>query len=220
METRRTRVVARAGLRDGFLRPAYAPDGGRLVAERRTPARQHRLWLLESGRSPRRLTEGTHHSDGKASFAPDGASLVFTRRASRGGPGDLERLDLATGGVTPLASLPEADDHSGKLSPVRGELAFVSDRDGSMDIFLLELPDGAPRNLTRTPELHEGAPRWSPDGERLVILRFRGRRPADEESGDLVRPDPKSARVAVIDRSGHTLLETPGTMADWMPAWP
>jgi hypothetical protein len=220
IETGRTRVVARSPSRNSFLRPAYAPDGGRLVAERRTPTRQNRLWLLERGRSPRRLTEGTHHSDGKASFAPDGASLVFTRRASRGGPGDLVRLDLGTGEVIPLSSLPEADDHSGKLSPVRSELAFASDRDGSMDIFLVELPDGAPRNLTRTPELHEGAPRWSPDGERLVILRFHERSPADEESGELVRPDPRSARIAVIDRSGQELFETPGTMADWMPAWP
>ena len=88
------------------------------------------------------------------------------------GPGDLARLDLATGEAVLLASLPEADDHSGKLSPVRDELVFVSDRDGSRDIFLLELPDGVPRNLTRTPDLHEGAPHWSPDGEWLVILRF------------------------------------------------
>jgi Tol biopolymer transport system component len=218
--TRRTRVVARAGPRDAFLRPEYAPDGGRLVAERRTPTRQSRLWLLETGRSPRRLMEDANQNDGKASFSPDGASLIFTRRASREGQGDLVRLDLSSGEAILLASLPGADDHSGKLSPVRGELAFVSDRDGSMDIFLLELPDGVPRNLTRTPDLHEGAPRWSPDGERLVILRFPRRNPAAEESRERVRPDPKSARIAVIDRSGKEMFETPGTMADWMPAWP
>jgi Tol biopolymer transport system component len=213
-------VVARAGPRDAFSRPEYAPDGERLVAERRTPSRQTRLWLLGSRHSPRLLTEGTNHSDGKAYFAPDGASLIFTRRSSRNGPADLARLDLATGEVTLLASLPEADDHSGKLSPVRDELAFVSDRDGSRDIFLLELPDGVPRNLTRTPDLHEGAPLWSPDGEWLAILRFPNRGPAAEESRVQVRPDPKSARIAVIDRSGQQLFETPGTMADWMPAWP
>jgi Tol biopolymer transport system component len=219
-ESERTRVVARAGPRDSFLRPEYAPDGGRLVAERRSPTHQTSLWLLESGRLPRPLTEGTNHIDGKANFAPDGASLIFTRRTSRNGPADLARLDLATGEVTPLASLPEADDHSGKLSPIRDELVFVSDRDGSRDIFLVELPDGVPRNLTRTPDLHEGAPRWSPDGERLVILRFPRRDPAAEESRDALRPDPKSARIAVIERSGQLLFETPGTMADWMPAWP
>jgi Tol biopolymer transport system component len=158
------------------------------------------------------------YNDGKASFAPDGKSLVFTRRTSRESPGDVARLDLATGEVILLASLPEHDDHSGKLSPVRDELAFVSDRDGSMDIFLVELPDGVPRNLTRTPDLHEGAPRWSPDGERLAILRFPRPDPTAEEGR--IRPDPESARIAVIERGGQLLFETHGTMADWMPAWP
>jgi dipeptidyl aminopeptidase/acylaminoacyl peptidase len=219
LEMETTQVLARAGRRDAFVRPAYAPDGARLVAERRTPARNGHLWLLEPGRPPRPLT-GRSNNDGKASFAPDGTSLVFTRRHSRMGPGDLARLDLATGEVMILASLPGADDHSGKLSPVRDELAFVSDRDGSRDIFLVELPDGVPLNLTHTPELHEGAPRWSPDGEWLLILRFPERDAAAEGSPDEIRPDPASARIAVIDRSGQLLFETAGTMADWMPAWP
>jgi len=219
-ESRRTRVAARAARREPFVRPAYAPDGRRLVAERRSPGHNGQLWLIEPGRAPRSLTKGTDYNDGKASFAPDGASLVFTRRRSGGGPGDVARLDLASGEVTLLDSLPDADDHSGKLSPVRDELVFVSDRDGSRDIFLVELPDGVPRNLTRTPDLHEGAPRWSPDGERLVILRFQRQDAAAEESPDEARPDPGNAHIAVIDRSGRLLFETPGTMADWMPAWP
>ena len=219
-ETRRTRVVARTGRNDAFRRPEYAPDGRRLVVERGTPTRFSRLWLLEPGRFLRSLTEDPNRFDGKATFAPDGASVVFTRRLSQDGPADIARLELATGEVGHLAGLPEAEDHSGTLSPLRDELGFVSDRDGSMDVFLVELPDGVPRNLTRTPDLHEGAPRWSPDGEWLVILRFPRRAPAAEESRDLVRPDPKSARIAVIDRSGQLLFETPGTMADWMPAWP
>lgn len=220
MEPTMTRVVARSGAHDFFFRPEYAPDGGRLVAERRAPNRRSSLWLLEPGRSPQPLTKDPNHVDGKATFAPDGASLVFTRRSSRESPADVVRLDLATGEVSLLAGLPEAHDHSGKLSPVRDELAFVSDRDGSMDIFLVELPDGVPRNLTPTPDLHEGAPRWSPDGERLAILRWSKGASRKTESPGEIRPDPARARVAVIDRDGTLLFETPGTMADWMPAWP
>jgi Tol biopolymer transport system component len=217
-QTRRTRIIARAGRKDAFLRPAYAPEGLRLVAQRHSPDGGDDLWLLEAGRLPRRLTRDPARSDGKAQFARDGASLVFTNRPSQGGAGDLARLDLATGLVTPLASLPEADDHSGKLSPVRNELVFVSDRDGSRDIFLTEPPDGIPRNLTQSPDLQEGAPIWSPDGERIVILRFP--RTATAVKPEEERPDPETAQIAVIDRSGHVLFETPGVMADWMPAWP
>jgi Tol biopolymer transport system component len=219
-ESRETLVVASTGPRDNFRRPGYAPDGRRLVAERRAPAELSHLWLLEPGRSPRSLTQGPNRIDGKASFAPDGGSLVFTRRLSKDGRGDMVRLELATGEVSHLAGLPEADDHSGELSPVRGELAFVSDRDGSRDIFVVELPDGVPRNLTRTPDLNEGAPHWSPDGERLAILRWPRERPAAEGSRGEIRPDPAKATTAVIDRSGSLLFETPGMMANWMPAWP
>ena len=71
----------------------------------------------------------------------------------------------------------------------------------------------SPRNLTRSPEIDEGVPLWSPDGERLVILR----RPRTE-SGH--RPSADETHLAVIDREGHVLFETQGMMADWMPAWP
>jgi Tol biopolymer transport system component len=218
-ETRQSRVIARTGPRDALRRPIYAPDGRRLVAERRTPADSTGLWLLEPGKPPRSLTSGVNGIDGKAHFAPDGASVVFTRRLRQQGPGDLVRLDLATGEVTVLASLPEADDHSGKLSPVRDELVFVSDRDGSPDVFLVELPDGVPRNLTRTPDLIEGAPIWSPDGERIAILRWAVEASRTDVRPGEIRPDPARARIAVIDRSGRVLFETAGTMADWMPAW-
>ena len=219
-ESQRTRVVARAGPREAFRRPAYAPDGRRLVAERRTPTHLTHLWLFEPGHSPRSLTAGPNLVDGKADFAADGASVVFTRRLSQENPADLARLDLATGEVTVFASLPEAHDHSGMLSPVRDELGFVSDRDGSMDVFLVGPPEGVPRNLTRTPDLHEGAPRWSPDGERLAILQWATEASRTDTSPGEIRPDPAMARIAVIDRSGTLLFETPGTMADWMPAWP
>jgi dipeptidyl aminopeptidase/acylaminoacyl peptidase len=219
-ESKETRVVASAGLRDNFRRPGYAPDGRRLVAERRAPAELSHLWLLEPGRSPRSLTKGPNLIDGKACFAPDGMSLVFTRRLWKDGPGDMMRLELATGEVSHLVGVPEADDHAGEPSPVRDELGFVSDRDGSRDIFLVELPDGVPRNLTRTPDLNEGAPHWSPDGERLAILRWPRETPAAEGSPGGMRPDPARATIAVIDRSGRLLFETPGVMVNWMPAWP
>jgi len=220
LETKRTQVVAESTPREPFVRPVYAPDGRRLVAERRTRDRHRLLWLLEPGRPPRPLTEGRDQIDGKANFARDGASLVFTRLPPPNAPGDLVRLELATREETAVASLPDAYDHSGKPSPVRDELAFVSDRDGSWDIFLVDLPDGVPRNLTRTPDLQEGAPLWSPDGERLAILRFPRRPPAASEDRGEVRTDPETARIAVIDRSGRVVFETRGAMADWMPAWP
>jgi len=213
LDTRRSEVLASAEAPGFFLRPVFSPDGRRIVAQRRAGrSPESHLWLLEPGRPPRRLTSEPGAIDTKARFMRDGRSILFSRQLERAGPRDLLELDLATGIQRRLASLPDADDHSAWPSPTRAEIAFISDRDGSNDVFLLDLTGGAARNLTRSPEIEEGVPLWSPDGERLVILR----RPRTESGRP---PAPGEHRLAVIDREGRSLFETQGMMADWMPAW-
>lgn len=53
--------------------------------------------------------------------------------------------------------------------PSRGaQVAFVSDRDGNMDIFLLDVDSGAIQNLTDHPAMDYGFS-WSPDGKALAF---------------------------------------------------
>jgi Tol biopolymer transport system component len=48
---------------------------------------------------------------------------------------------------------------------------------GDMDLFLMR-PDGSERrNVTNTPEYHEGAPRFSPDGRRVIYRRYSVNKP-------------------------------------------
>lgn len=211
--TGHTEILARVASPGLFLRPAFSPGGRQLVAQRRAGrSRETHLWLLESGRPARRLTGQPGDVDTKARFMPDGRSILFSRQVEAGGPRDLFRLALETGAETRVASLAAADDHSAWPSPTRDEIAFISDRDGSNDVFLFDLAAGASRNLTRSAEIDEGVPLWSPDGERLVILR----RP---RTGSGRRVSADQNRLAVIDREGRLLFETQGMMADWMPAW-
>jgi hypothetical protein len=54
----------------------------------------------------------------------------------------------------------------------RGAIAFVSDRDGNDEIYLMG-PDGAnPVNLTRHPSA-DRSPAWSPDGRRIAFVSDR-----------------------------------------------
>jgi Tol biopolymer transport system component len=210
----RSETVASTAFPGVFLRPAFSPDGRLLVAQRRMGrSSDTELWLVQPGRPARRLTREPGAIDTKARFTNDGRSILFTRRFEGEVPTNLFLLDLESNSTRLFASLPTANDHSAWPSPTRGEVAFVSDREGSRDVFLVDLASGAPRNLTRTPDTDEMAPVWSPDGELLVILRTRaaarGERPG---SGERI--------LAVIDREGRALFETPGMMADWMPAWP
>jgi Tol biopolymer transport system component len=100
---------------------------------------------------------------------------------------------------------------------VRDEIAFVSDRDGSSDVFLAELDGSAQRNLQHTPDYNELAPRWSPDGEFVVVTRI-AREVAD--FGSMNQRTLEQAHIVVLDRNGRQHFEAVGAMADWMPAWP
>lgn len=186
-----------------FVRPAFAPDGERLLTQR-IDGSLSTLFVLEPGREPRALAwEGGY--DDKARFTRDGAWVVFQRGAKKNAPRDLVRVRPDGSGAERFASRPDADDHDPDPSPTRDELAFVSDRDGSFDLFVLA-PDGEPRNLSRSPGEDEITPHWSPDGERIALGID-----APKGGGEM--------RVRVVDREGRVLFEAPGMMPAWMAPW-
>ena len=209
----RESLLAASGLHDFFFRPSYAPDGRRIVAQRRDlEGHGSTLWILDPPAPPRRLTREEGWQEDKPSFTRDGTSVVFSREQGDG-PRGLARVG-SDGQVASIpAAKPGADEHSARASPTRDEICFVSDRDGSRDVFLAPLDGGPARNLTRTPDRDELAPHWSPDGERLVATAVPPRPPG--RAGEKL--DPAETRLVVLDRSGKVLFETPGMMADWMP---
>ena len=93
---------------------------------------------------------------------------------------------------------------------------LVSNAQGSYDVWLAALGEpGGARIVRETPDVDEFAPRWSRDGEHIAVTVV-------PRGAKLRLDDPQSlgeARVQVLDRSGAVLLETPGVMPDWMPAW-
>jgi Tol biopolymer transport system component len=214
---RRTIVVARSGRHGFFLRPNFSPDGRLLVAQRRIPENQgSNLWILSASAPPRRLTTEPDWHDMKAWFTRDGSRIVYTRRPVAGGAFDVVSVAVGGGDLRTIAGS-EANEHSARASPTRDEIVFVSDRDGSSDAFLADLYGGSLRNLWPTPHRNELAPRWSPDGERIVATSV------PVEVGDFGSIGISAfgrAHIVVLDREGNLLLETPGLMADWMPPWP
>jgi len=212
-------LAAAGGEQDFYLRPAFAPDGRVLVAQRRGPdGRGSHLWLLASGAPPRALTSEPASFDWKPGFTRAGDRIVFSRRPIAGGPAFAARIDAAGGEVQaiPLALAPGADVHSARPSPTRDELAFVAERDGRAEVFLADLSGAGVRALTRGSERQAFAPRWSPDGELLVVTAT----PPGAPTPRLADPEGlEQASVVVLDRAGRVLFETPGMMADWMPPW-
>jgi Tol biopolymer transport system component len=200
--------------RFSFFRPEYGPGGRNLLIQRRgDPAdSSSELWLLERGRPLRALPGRFPAFAEKARFSRDAGWVVYTGRASREAPGDVLLVRPDGSESRPIAAETDVDENSAHFSPARDEIAFISDRDGSPDLFLVDLAGGPARNLTRTPGRPERAPRWSPDGERIAVSVL----PAD--TGD--EGEAADERVVVVDRGGKVVLDIPGAMPDWMPPWP
>lgn len=213
------RLAAAAGLRDWFFRPHFAPDGVHIVAQRRwADASGSSLWLLQADHPPRPLRGDRPNFYQKPWFTRDGGEIVYTARPVAGGLRKIYAIDAEGRGEPRLVmNLPGADNHSAMPSPARDEIAFVSNRDGSMDVFLADLSGGEPRNLTHTRDIDEYAPHWSPDGEKLVVTAEPAR-PRPPGAGDDI--DLAKAKIIVLDREGKRLFETSGFMPDWMPPWP
>jgi Tol biopolymer transport system component len=217
---RRITLVAKAESSDFYLRPNFSPDGRLLVAQRRIAeqAGSSNLWLLsaDAKSDPRPLTSDPEWNDSKAWFSRDGTRIIYTRRAPAGSDYTIWGIAAAGGAPYPVVAA-AGGGHSARPSPARDELAFVTDRDGSSDVYLAELDGSNQRSLQRTPAYNEFAPRWSPDGEFLVVTRV----PADiADFGSMSPRALARALVVVLDRSGKQRFEAAGAMPAWMPAWP
>jgi TolB protein len=63
-----------------------------------------------------------------------------------------------------------AEDTDPQWSPDGSRIAFVSNRDGDPEVYVMNADGSSPTNLTR----HKGIdlrPSWSPDGRQISFLR-------------------------------------------------
>jgi len=92
---------------------------------------------------------------------------------------------------------PESHDSQPRWSPDGRTVAFVSNRGGSRQVWLLPLAGGDPRQLTSHP-VAAREPVWSPDGSRLAFLAA-----GPDHRGDSLQPDDKDDRTRLVWVRAH-----------------
>ncbi|HXV86753.1 MAG TPA: amidohydrolase, partial [Gemmatimonadales bacterium] len=105
--------------------------------------------------------EGTWMS---VDVSPDGRTIVVDLA------GDLYTLPLAGGKATRLTS-GLGFDVQPRWSPDGTQIVFVSDRDGSDDVWLVDADGRNPKQVTKTDRAQFLSPEWTPDGRYIVVSR-------------------------------------------------
>jgi tricorn protease len=96
-------------------------------------------------------------------IAPDGQRALF------GAHGDVFTVPAKHGNVRNLTATPGIHERSSKWSPDGRTIAFISDRSGQDEIWLMD-QDGAgePRQLTTGGDTYKYSLSWSPDGSKIL----------------------------------------------------
>jgi Tol biopolymer transport system component len=110
------------------------------------------------------------------SWSPDGSHLVFSSRREGNWEVYVIDIDFSVGvprgaALTRLTTNP-ANDWLPTWSPDGRRIAFVSDRDGDWEIYVMEADGSLQTNLTRNPA-DDWVPAWSPDGKRIAYQSDR-----------------------------------------------
>ena len=106
-----------------------------------------------------------------------------------------------------------SDDFFPSFSPDGRHIAFASERDGNLEIYVMGFDGSNPRRLTDHPTRHRTfLPRWSPDGRHIAFV--------SERDGNLeiyVMASDGSNPRRLTDRSDTASDRSPSLVAGWPP---
>ncbi len=92
----------------------------------------------------------------------------------------------------------------------QARIAFMSQRDGNPEIYVMDINGGNQRNLTNHPD-GDSSPSWSPDGKRIAFTSDR--------DGHVIDGRPTSEIYAMDADGGNPQNLTNDLNNDWMPSW-
>jgi len=151
-----TQVLLRCGIL--LLALFIAPQGG---WTERSGSQSEGLPLKPTRTLKFTTDEGTWIS---TDVSPDGQTLVFDLL------GDLYVLPIE-GGVAKVLSRGMAFDTQPRFSPDGSYIAFVSDRDGSENVWIMEADGSGAVPLTSGKDTVFISPEWTPEGDAVIVAK-------------------------------------------------
>jgi len=158
------RLTNSIGVLDGDV--SWSPDGTKIAFSRIFPAQNNRceIWLMNADGS-------NQHWIGVPGFAarwsPDGTRFVYQSGHF------LEETDIKTCNIDGtdeqyLTSTTD-DEETPAWSPDGSQIAFSTNRDGNIEIYIMDSDGSNMHRLTYSELDDDYSPRWSPDGSRIAF---------------------------------------------------
>ncbi|GBC97856.1 Tricorn protease [bacterium HR17] len=160
---------------DRVLYPSMSRDGRFIVYEH-----GFALWVLPvQGGEPKQLTIYAPSDEAQNrqqrltltsqatefALSPDGKQIAFVVR------GDIFVVNADKGGEARRVTDHPYRDFDLDWSPDSRKLAFVSERDGNHEVYIVDVRTRALKRLTNTPDAAESNPKWSPTGNYVAFVR-------------------------------------------------
>ncbi|MEP7293497.1 MAG: hypothetical protein ABI835_17055, partial [Chloroflexota bacterium] len=153
------------------INPTWSVDSTRVIFESNRPdengVRQWQIYELTPGGSAvRKLSNGTG-IDVDPQYSNSGQQIVFRSYTEEGGSSVLMLMD-ANGGNRRAITTPGEDATNAAWSPFDRYIAYQSNLDGDLDIYVYEVATGQTRHLTGN-TIADYAPTWLCDEERVIF---------------------------------------------------
>lgn len=206
-EGEETGIVTRLpGSRD----PAWSPDGKQLafVAQPESD-KEWSLFISDAtGQFPQTVITGNLEIS-KPTWTPDGTELMIRRWLEPSGNPDHEIFLVDLKSVT-QERIPGGKTFDGdmQVSPDGNQIVFVSDRNNTNDIYVMNMDGSNVRQLTFNSSM-EIDPDWSPDGKWIVFSSNRESSPVKNNY---------NLYIMAPDGTNQCQL-TNGEGSEWHPVW-
>ncbi|HVV51874.1 MAG TPA: Tol-Pal system beta propeller repeat protein TolB [Polyangia bacterium] len=193
MDGARTSVVTKMG--SDSLLPAFSPTGGEIAFTSYLRNNPDLYVVSAGGGRARRVSKSAGLNTG-AAWGPGGHVLALTM--SYEGNSEIYKIDPGDGRVEARLTNNPAIDSSPCFSPDGSQIAFVSNRQGSPQIFVMSASGGGAKRVTFQGKYNQ-TPRYSPRADKPQIA-FTGR----DERGvfDIFILDVKSGKIDRLTQ-GH-----------------
>jgi len=145
--------------------PAWSPDGKTIVFAREykdvNGNRPEEIWLMNADGTEQRQIKALE--GGAPEFTQDGR-LLFQSKAK---PSQISIANIDGSNVIQLTN-DDTNNMSAKISPDGSQIAYLSNRDGNQEVYVMSIDGFNQQRLTRN-RVEEWDPAWSADGSKVFF---------------------------------------------------